>query len=146
MQNRITIGGRHFKHAGDLTTLRHDLATQAQLQRAGLSRLELLPAETADDYALRVFRTAVGNGDMLALIAHLLMPEDLDPRKWKRDVAEEMADFLGAMTDPDDKARIQGILRDALVGFLGAGLIYAVRSLNASIQDEDALSHQETAA
>lgn len=146
MQNRITIGGRHFKYAGGLTTLRHDLATQGHLQRAGLSRLELLPAETAEDYALRVYRTAVGNGDMLALIAHLLLPEDLDPRSWTPEVASEMAVFLGAMTDPEDKARIQGVLRDALMGFLGAGLIYAVRSLNASIQDEDALSHEETAA
>lgn len=143
---RITIGGRHFKYAGDVTTLRHDLATQAQLQRAGLSRLELLPAETPDDYALRIFRIAVGNGDMLSLIAHLLLPEELDPRKWTPEVAAEMAAFLGAMTDPEDKIRIQAILRDALVGFLQAGLVYAVRSLNASVQDEDALSHDQTTA
>lgn len=147
MQNRITIGGRHFKHAGDVTTLRHDLATQAQLQRAGLSRLELLPAETPDDYALRVFRTALGNGDMLALVGHLLVSENAEPKDWKPQDAEEIAAFLGAMTDPEDKARIQGILRDALAGFLGAGLIYAVRSLTSSMAaDEDALSPDQTAA
>ena len=141
------IGKRRFRSVGDNTTLRHDLATQAQIERARVSRLELLSAESAEDYALRIFRTAVINGDVLLLLGHLLLPDEETEADWKPAMAQEVAEFLGSLTDDADKAVVRGILTAALMDFLRAGLVYAVRSLISSIQaDDEALPENPIAA
>ena len=142
-----TIGKRRFRSIGENTTLRHDLATQGQIERARVGRLELLPAETAEDYALRIFRTAVTNGDVLLLLGHLLLPDDETEADWDPKMAQEVADFLGSLTLEADKAIVRGILTAALIDFLQAGLVYAVRSLRSLAQASDeTLPANQTAA
>ena len=141
------IGKRRFRSIGEHTTLRHDLATQGQIERARVSRLQLLPAETPEDYALRIFRTAVTNADVLLLLGHLLLPDDETESDWNPAMAAEVADFLGSLTDDADKAKVRGILTAALMDFLQAGPVYAVRSLRSSAQaSEQALPKHQTAA
>lgn len=145
MQNRITIGGRHFKHVEE-TTLRQDISTQALIQKAQLGRLELLQAESPDDYVLRILRTAAGNCDVLLLIAHLVVPEESKTQDWSPESAREVATFLGALTEKDDKNRIQGLLVNALVSFVQAGLVSAVAFPKSLIEESTEDLPQESNA
>lgn len=132
----ITIRGRKYKHIG-VSTLRRDIFTEGQLLRAGVSRMELLPEETPDEFAQRVLRTAYTNGDVLLLMGCLLIPAESDPLKWTEDLARETADFLGAVVADEDKLTVRAQVVSAIQGFIEAGLVALMISASASLAAMD---------
>jgi hypothetical protein len=123
----ITIGGRAFKGAKN-STMEHDVFVQGMIAKAKLGRLEMLPAETPEDFALRIFRRAAVNSDVFLLLGGLLLPAELQPAQWTEDVAKETAHFLRKLTDENDKKIVQGQILGAIMGFFQKGLAYSVTS------------------
>ena len=127
----ITIGGRQFKGAKD-STAEHDVFVQAQIEKAGLSRIQMLPGESPEDFALRIFRRAAGNSDIFLLLGGLMFPAEIAPADWTPRTAEETANFLRKLTGDEDKRIIRGQILAALMGFFQRGLAYGVTSPNSS--------------
>ncbi len=129
----ITIRGRKYKHMNGPTTMRHDVFTEAQMLKAGISRMELLPGEGMDDFAQRILRTAYANTDIFLLLGCLLVPAELDPVAWSEEIARETAEFLGNVVDPDDKLTVRAQVVSAVQGFIEAGIVSLVTSTSASL-------------
>lgn len=88
-ENTIIIRGRKYKHLNGPTTMRHDVFTEAQMLKAGISRMELLPGEDAESFAQRILRTAYANTDVFLLLGCLMIPAELEPLAWTEDLARE---------------------------------------------------------
>jgi hypothetical protein len=129
--DHLIIGGRAFKGAKD-STMEHDVFVQGMIARAGLDRIEMLPGETPDEFALRIFRKAAVDSDVFLLLGGLLFPADLEPAKWNPNVAAETAEFLRKLTGEDDKKIVQGQIVGAIMGFFQQGLAYGVISPSSS--------------
>jgi hypothetical protein len=127
----IVIAGRGFKAAKN-STLEHDVFVQGMIAKAKLGRLEMLPAETPEDFALRIFRRAAISSDVFLLLGGLLLPVDLPAGEWTPEVAEQTALFLRKLTDEKDKKVVQGQIIAAIMGFFQKGLAYSVTSPRSS--------------
>jgi hypothetical protein len=121
MSEIITIAGQKFKPITN-STMRHDIWTQGQLERAGLSRVNLEAGETPEEFAMRVLRQAAMNSDIFLLLGGLIMPADVEPLKWTVEMAHETGEFLGNVTEPLDKAMVQAQINAALTTFFATGL------------------------
>lgn len=127
----LIIAGRKFKGAKN-STMEHDVFVQGMIARADLDRIEMLPGETSDDFALRIFRKAAVDSDVFLLLGGLLFPADLEPANWTPKVAEETAIFLRKLTGEEDKKIVQGQIIGAIMGFFQKGLAYGVISPSSS--------------
>lgn len=105
------------------SNLRHDIYTQGMIEKCGLSRINKRNDETAEEFAMRIFRQVALGGDVFALLGGLIMPAEADPAKWSEKMAAETAEFLGGVTDADSKARINNVIVSALISFLVQGLV-----------------------
>ena len=132
MSRRITIAGRAFVLAGQ-TTIAHDLHTMGLVRKAGLE--EQLAPKPGDDPAAnarRVLSVAAATGVALDLLGALFVPEGVEPTSWTPELAGETARFFGEVSDPEDKAIVQGLIASALADFLRAALLSSMTSDEAS--------------
>ncbi|WP_263418670.1 hypothetical protein [Terriglobus albidus] len=130
----IVVRGRKYKHIGE-STLRHDIFTEAQMLKAGVSRMELMPGESADEFAQRLLRTAYANTDIFLLLGCLLIPEEMKSLDWTEETAKETALFLGAVVDKEDKLTVRAQVVSAFQGFIEAGLVSLTLSASASLAE-----------
>jgi hypothetical protein len=137
----VVIAGVEYKPVTN-STMKHDIWTQAQIQRAGLDRVNIGKSESPDDFAARIFREAVTNGDVFLLLGGLLMPADAD--KWTVTLAEKTAVALEEVTAPEDKAAVQACVLSALTGFFVTGL--ASLMISPSFSSETEIDEQPTGA
>jgi len=121
MPDHITIAGHKFKSVAN-STMRHDVFTQGQIEKCGLSRLDKLAEEPPEEFARRVYRTAIMSGDVFILLGCLLMPHDQDALNWTEAMARETADIMANASAPEDKALIQAQICSALSHFFAIGL------------------------
>src|SRR5262245_8818362 len=136
MSERIRINGREFKPVTN-STLRHDIWTQAQIQRAGLASVAIAQGESPRDFAMRVFREATTNGDVFLLLGGLLMPAEQGGKDWTPRMAEQTAEFLGGVTSDADKAVVNAQIISALTSFFALGLSSLVIFQNSSTRAEN---------
>lgn len=130
----LAVGGREFMAVGS-TTLRHDLATQRELHRAGLEGMQMTDDEGPQQFALRLVRAACVNGDLPALLGCLLMPRG--SVRWSPQIAADTAEFLGELEDPDDKKQVQAAISSVLFSFMAAGMLSSTVSTISSLTAED---------
>ena len=116
---RLSLGGRTF-HAvpAGRGPLVQDLELLRHLERAGLDRLALDPGETAPAYAERLLHTLIASPHVLALLGCLITPEGVAPEDWTPKTGQETADFLGRLSDEEDKAEVRRLLVSVLIPFL----------------------------
>lgn len=131
----VVIAGRTFQPVTN-STMRHDIWTQAQIQRAGLDRLNIMKGEKPDEFAIRVLREATLKGDVFLLLGGLLMPADQEGKDWTPKMAAETGEFFASVTEAADKLAVQRVLISAMTGFFVTGLSSLILSRNSSTADE----------
>ena len=114
------IGGRKFQPAGE-GTARKDMYTMRQIAACGVNAIRQLDGEAEEQYICRLYVTACQTGDVFLLLGSLITPEGLDPLKWTEAMAVETANFLGRLTEPEDKHKLRILLASALMPFFVAG-------------------------
>lgn len=119
MQSHLSIAGRS-SHVPTHTTLRHDLATQGQVHRAGLDIVAMGKDETLDAFLPRLVMDCTRSPAALCLLAHVIMPDDA--QRWSPSTADEVAAYLGSVgTDPDDSDTLQRAVTAMLEGMVRSG-------------------------
>ncbi len=119
LDDELVLGGRRFVPVA-VTTFEHDVWMMAQVQAAGLHDLRRLFTEgraietIADDLLQRIW----ASGRTLHLLAGTLTEQG---RPWSPALAEELVQFFGARSDPDEKALLQAALVRLLLGFFVSG-------------------------
>lgn len=129
MPNTIRIAGRHFR-AADRTTLRHDLATQGQVSRAGAGILEIQVGESMESFAERMSKEAAASPAMVRLLSHVLVPADCC--RWTPAVTDEVAGYLTACADGDELAPHMAAM---LEGLVSSGASVVVQRMGVSARD-----------
>ena len=111
------IGGRKFDLAAE-GSARKDMFTMRQIAACGENTIAQYREETEEGFIFRLYMTALKTGDVFLLLGALLVPEGA---AWSEKVAKETADFLGELTDPEDKKQIRILLASALMPFFVSG-------------------------
>lgn len=146
VDDELLLGGRCFVPVA-VTTFEHDVWMMAQVQAAGLHDLRRLFAEgravetIADDLLQRIW----ASGRTLHLLAGTLTERS---RPWSPALAEELVQFFGARSDPEEKALLQAALVRLLLGFFvsGAESSGTFPSSSAPTTDRPAASHARVEA
>lgn len=117
----LHIGGAVWRMVKK-STIEHDFETMRTARAIGADEAGMLPGESAADYASRLLYLVIDSGKVFELLGCLLLPEHVPDEKWTREEAVRTADFLRVLVDPQDKAQIQDIVLDLLIGFFSEGL------------------------
>lgn len=138
----VTLGGRTFVKFDDGWTVGHDIWMDGQICRAGLNQLTIMSGESTEQFCRRIMETAVMNGQALALLGGLLLPEGVVPKDWTPEIAESTASFIEGLTMPSDKLAVQTLMASMMLGFFVSGLILPMRSRLSSGEDQPAQTEQ----
>lgn len=130
----ITLGGREFRPVVG-ATIEHDYWLMGHIRRAGIDRCALEEGESPDDYALRLMREVINSGEAFTLLGGTLIPADKKVTDWTPAIAQETAEFLKRLTDPNDKQKLNGCTASLLAGFFSSGLASLETSRRYSIPE-----------
>lgn len=117
----IELGGRKFAPIKN-STFEHDVWMMNRIRSAGLDSLELLPGETASQFADRVLWRAMESQSVFEVLAGLLCPTDIPAHKWTPSVAEETAVLFKGLTSDADKTVLRAQLSELLLFFIRNGI------------------------
>ena len=118
----VTIGGRSFMAVQE-GTLRHDLHYMELVSKMGLQSLQMRTEEAPEEYAVRLLGELVRAGAVLEMLGTLLLPVGKRPDEWTPAMAAETADFFAGLTNPADKAAVQGQVITLLLDFFERGMV-----------------------
>ncbi|MFU8858456.1 MAG: hypothetical protein ACNA8S_15805 [Deferrisomatales bacterium] len=118
-------GVRYAPVLADVMTARQRLACRWAIRHADLDNVRVMPGETPEAYAERLFRRVTVSGGALELMGALLLPEGLSPKDWSPAVAAATAAALGRIRTPEDKVLFDGMLLSIVAGFHQAGMARA---------------------
>lgn len=121
----FTLGGRNFRRASRTTIAQDDYFLEI-LRVAGVEQPELLPGEHPQHYTERIFCDLHGKKVLAPMLSCVLTPDDAPA--WDEQTAPEVARFLVALDDPEDKATYNQLLADLLCPFCTTGLPSWLRS------------------
>jgi hypothetical protein len=140
-ENTVTIGKRTLQivTAGPI---RHDVWLMQQVRAAGIERVEMGKDESAEDLVDAMLDRVMQSGKALHLLGSMLAPADMKLEDWREETAQQMADFIGGLTDKEDKRVVRGLLAQCLAGFFANGLV-SVRTSRTS-SDEPAPAAVDT--
>ena len=145
--NTITLGGRTFTKLASGSTVQHDLWLMQRATESGLAGARKWSGETDDAFAARMLEMALKSGLVLEMLGGLLLPEGKGPEDWTPDMALSTAAFLGAITEPQEKRKVNALILSLLIDFFSAGLSSSANSRRSSAQaqPETDKSAEETA-
>ena len=126
----VMSDGRKFKIT-EATTSRQDMWVMTRLDRAGL---EVIAAtyntpDKLDVMATKCVEAAYESGTLYEILAGILVE---DGKKWTRESALANANYFGELTNPADKAAIQGPIVSILMLYFASGLASTETSLKSS--------------
>ncbi len=123
----LELSGRRFR-AIQTSTIEHDVWMMARSAQAGIQRVAMHDDETPEAFAARLTGEFARSGQMLHLLAGVLVPEEIADTDWTPAIAAETAAFLGGITDPSDKAVVLGQVASLVAGFFESGLMSCTTS------------------
>ncbi len=126
--------------------MRHDVFTMRQIAACGLNTLRQTEYETSEQFQYRLYLTALQTGDIFLLLGSLLVPEGMDPLEWNPEIAAQTGNFLAALTDQADKAKLRILLASALMPFFLGGRRSFTTFRKSSSRPESDRPHIENAA
>lgn len=132
--NTIELDGRTFGKLSGGSTVQHDLWLMQRATESGLATARKWSGETDDAFAARMMEMAIKSGLILEMLGGLLLPEGKGPEDWTPDMATSTAAFLGAVTEPEEKKKVNGLILSLLIDFFSAGLSSSESSQRSSAQ------------
>lgn len=146
--NTIELDGRTFGKLCSGSTVQHDLWLMQRATESGLATARKWSGETDDAFAARMMEMAIKSGLILEMLGGLLLPEGKGPEDWTPDMALSTATFLGAITEPHEKSKVNGLILSLLIDFFSVGLSSSESSQRSSAQakpEKDAAAGTDTA-
>jgi hypothetical protein len=134
---RHVLGGRDFLQVMEFT-VQQDFRISAYARRAGLYEITMQADEKPEAFWERIINGVIASGDVLPILACLLVPEDRVPHgmdatdAWNLAIAEETEEFLGKLKAEDDRATICALTRSLITAFFDAGISSLYTSLTSS--------------
>lgn len=113
----ITLAGRQFRRCTN-SSLQHDIFTMNHVRAADVLELELPAGASGEDYAAEMLGRLARYEHFYELLGCLLVPADT---AWTPAVCKSTAAFLAYLTDPTDKAALNSVIAELLLGFFQAG-------------------------
>lgn len=112
--------GRVFR-ISEQTTSRQDMWIMTRLNRAGLEAIAgtVNTHEKLDELAVQLVQAAYTNGTLYEILGGILTEDGV---KWSQDSAARNAEYFADLTDPADKAAIQGPMVSLLLMYFTTGL------------------------
>ena len=129
------LGGRRFADTGE-STVEHDFLLMGLIREAGLDEVVIQDGEAPEDFARRLLQEGLATGKVLDLLGCLLIPAEISSKDWTPVLGRETSAFVGGLTDPADKARVQALVVSLLTSFFVYGLSSVMRSPTSSAQPQ----------
>lgn len=141
----FAVGGREFRLV-QRSTVKHDVYMLRHLRAAGVTGARPGEGETQEQFCVRVHEQILDSGQMLPILAGMLVPVQLEDLQWTPAIASETEEFLDALFEPADKAAMHKALAQ-FSGFFAAGLLSREPSAGASQppQQQEASTPQQPA-
>jgi len=117
----FSLGGHIFRVIGN-STYEHDTLVRKVMREIGLLDTGMKAGETPDQYARRLMLDLTGSGRMPEIFGLLLIPDGTESERWSSALGEETAAFVGALSDPADKALLDNMAWSFLTDFFERGL------------------------
>lgn len=117
----ITIEGKRFVTLQN-GTFAHDIWLTRKIREAGLANIKIEDGETEDAFIDRIAKAAYESGEALQMLGGLLIPAGTDPRQWTPQMAQQLAEFFGNVTDPQSKQVLRTQIASALFYFFLSAL------------------------
>jgi hypothetical protein len=118
----LKLGGREFDVIAS-GTIEWDVTLLNLLQSCGLADVTLHMGETAEDLAMRVYRTLMSSGAVFEILGCVLMPAGEDPFKWTPALMKTTASFIRGLHEQVDKDAITSQINSLVAGFFRQGLL-----------------------
>lgn len=132
---RIKLSDGRVFHIIEGTTSKQDMWVMTRLDRAGLEAIAQTynTPEQLDTLAVKLVEEAYEKGLLYEVLAGILVEENV---KWSREHALENAEYFSNLTNPADKAAIQGPIASILLLYFASGLASKLTSLKSSAESE----------
>lgn len=131
----VKVGGRALQVFAS-GTISHDYWLKRQIRLAGIDQIEIDPRRNADDTVAMIVDRVIDSGMAMTILGGLLAPEEMAVKDWTPAVAEEMASFLNALIETEDKTVVRGLVAEVILGFFLNGLVSLRTSRMSSRSDE----------
>lgn len=118
----LKLGAREFDVIAE-GTLEWDVTLLNLLQGCGLADVTMHVGETAEELALRVYRTLMSSGAVFEILGCVLIPHGGDPFKWSPALMAESAKFIRGLHSKNDKDEIKSQITSLVAGFFQQGLL-----------------------
>lgn len=118
----LKLGGREFDviRSG---TIEWDVTLLNLLQGCGLADVTLHEGESAEDLAMRVYRTLMSSGAVFEILGCVLTPHGSNPFEWTPELMRGTAKFIRALHNQTDKDEITSQINSLVAGFFRQGLL-----------------------
>lgn len=136
---RHEFNGRAFVPIGE-STIGHDVWFMRQIREAGLDQITIQAGESPVAFSRRLLHETLASGKIFLLLGGLIVPEGTSGLAWEEGIALETADHLETVHEPREKAELQALVIEVLVGFFLDGLASLMISPTSSSQDEASLT------
>lgn len=116
----LKLGGREFDviRSG---TIEWDVTLLNLLQGCGLADVTLHEGESAEDLAMRVYRTLMSSGAVFEILGCVLTPHGSNPFEWTPELMRGTAKFIRALHNQTDKDEITSQINSLVAGFFVKG-------------------------
>lgn len=120
----VHLAGKLFNVVNyDSISVRNEHYIMKLMRSTGLDRqMPLVDGETDEQYQLRVHAAAVDTLQLPELLAGYLLPLGKTEADWTPEMARQTAEFMGGLSNQDDKAEIHRLGLLVTFDFFRAGL------------------------
>jgi hypothetical protein len=123
----LKLGGREFDVIHS-STIEWDVTLLNLVQGCGLADVTMHVGEDAEGLAHRVFRSLMSSPAVFEILGCVLIPAGTNPIDWRPQMMRDQAEFIRHLSAPEDKAAINGHIRNIVAGFFLQGIV-SVRTL-----------------
>lgn len=118
----LKLGAREFDVIAS-GTIEWDVTLLNLLQSCGLADVTMHVGETAEQLALRVYRTLMSSGAVFEILGCVLTPHGSDPFKWTPELMAGTSKFIRGLHAKEDKDEIKSQITALVAGFFQQGLL-----------------------
>lgn len=144
----LTLGGREIQAIeaqNNELTIEQDIFVMNAVKRSGIGPITMHEGESPEDFVDRLLTDLVLSGAFFPILAAFLVFEG---EEWSVDKSQRdaMVAFLRGLREPDDKAKMRGMIATLMLGFLRGGLSSGATSQSSSAEEAEAPPQEDSAS
>lgn len=120
----VTLGGQPFRLVTE-STFGHEIYFEGLIRKAGLDRMRPAEGETMDAFAVRLVDRVLYSDELLPIVGCLIVPADVEPSGWTREIAATTQAHVAALSDPAEIASVRQVICEALAVFFERGRTFS---------------------